>query len=101
MQQALGRDTVMQREALRRRKEEEEREAEAERAEERKRTKQARKEAKEAAKRAKTWEHDDFAEGRKSMYILLLCLKKSEGANARELYKVCVRTDYNMFILGM
>ena len=90
LQQALGRDTVMQREALRRRKEEEEREAEAERAEERKRTKQARKEAKEAAKRAKTWEHDDFAEGRKSMYILLLCLKKSEGANARELYKICV-----------
>jgi hypothetical protein len=80
----------MQREALRRHKEEEEREAEAERAEERKRTKQARKEAKEAAKRAKTWEHDDFAEGRKSMYILLLCLKKSKGANARELYKVCV-----------
>ena len=24
------------------------------------------------------------------MYILLLCLKKSEGANARELYKICV-----------
>ena len=90
MQRALGRDTVMQREALRRRKGEEEREAEAARAEERKRAKQARKEAKEAAKVAKTWEHDDFAEGRKSMYILLLCLKKSEGANARELYKICV-----------
>jgi len=90
MQRALGRDAVMQREALRRRKEEEEREAEAERAEERKRTKQARKEAKEAAKRAKTWEHDDFAEGRKSMHILLLCLKKSEGVNARALYEVCV-----------
>jgi len=90
MQQALGRDTVMQREALRKRKEEEEREAEAERVEERKRAKQAKKEAKEAAKRAKTWEHDDFAEGRKSMYVLLLCLKKSEGANARELYEICV-----------
>ena len=90
MQRALGRDAVMQREALRRRKEEEEREAEAQREEERKRAKQARKEAKEAAKRAKTWEHDDFAEGRKSMYVLLLCLKKSEGANAKELYKVCV-----------
>jgi hypothetical protein len=90
MQRALGRDLVMQREDLRRRKEEEEREAEAQRAEERKRAKQARKEAKEAAKKAKTWEHDDFAEGRKSMYILLLCLKKSKGANAKELYKVCV-----------
>ena len=90
MQRALGRDAVVQREALRRRKEEEEREAEAQRAEERKRAKQAKKEAKEAAKRAKTWEHDDFAKGRKSMYILLLCLKKSEGANAKELYKVCV-----------
>jgi hypothetical protein len=90
MQRALGRDTVMQREALRRRKEEEEREAEAERAEERKRAKQAKKEAKEAAKRAKTWEHDDFAEGRKSMYVLLLCLKKNEGVNARALYGICV-----------
>jgi hypothetical protein len=90
MQRALGRDMVVQREALRKRKEEEEREAEAQRAEERKRAKQAKKEAKEAAKRAKTWEHDDFAEGRKSMHILLLCLKKSEGVNARALYEVCV-----------
>ena len=95
MQRALGRDTVIQREARRRRKEEEEREAEAQREAERKRAKQAKKEAKEAAKRAKaTWEHDDYAEGRKSMYVLLLCLKTGEGAKARELYGIEVLTRW-------
>jgi hypothetical protein len=95
LQRALGRDTVIQREALRRRKEEEEREAEAQREEERKRAKQAKKNAKEAAKRAKTtWEHDDYAEGRKSMYVLLLCLKTGEGANAKELYGIEVLTRW-------
>lgn len=90
MQRALGRDAVVQREALRRRKEEEEREAEAQRDEERKRAKQAKKKAKEDAKKAKGWEHDDYAAGRKSMYTLLLCLKKSKGPNARTLYNICV-----------
>jgi hypothetical protein len=84
MQKVIGRDLVLQREALRKRKEKEEREAEARRAEERKRAKQAKKEI---DKRAKDWKHDDFSKGRESMWMLLLCLKRGT-ASMNGLYRV-------------
>ena len=41
---------------------------------------QVKKYVNDAAEEVKGWEHDDFAEGRKSMRLLLFCLKKSDKA---------------------
>jgi hypothetical protein len=45
---------------------------------------QVKKYVNDAAEEIKGWEHDDFAEGRKSMRLLLFCLKKSDIACVRE-----------------
>eukprot|EP00900_Chrysochromulina_parva_P008936 jgi/Chrpa1/18043/Chrysochromulina_OHIO_Genome00024537-RA len=49
---------------------------------------QVKKYVNDAAEEIKGWEHDDFAEGRKSMRLLLFCLKKSDIACVREVYAI-------------
>jgi hypothetical protein len=49
---------------------------------------QVKKYLNDAAEEVKGWEHDDFAEGRKSMRLLLLCLKKSDNVYAQGLYAI-------------
>jgi len=56
---------------------------------------QVKKYVNDAAEEIKGWEHDDFAEGRKSMRLLLFCLKKSKvacvrGVYAIDLIKLCI-----------
>ena len=50
--------------------------------------KQVKKYVNDAAEEIKGWEHDDFAEGRKSMRLLLFCLKKSDKACVQEVYAI-------------
>jgi hypothetical protein len=61
---------------------------EAIRVEDQRMEKQVKKYVNDAAEEVKGWEHDDFAEGRKSMRLLLFFLKKSEKAYAQELYAI-------------
>lgn len=49
---------------------------------------QVKKYVNDAAEEVKGWEHDDFAEGRKSMRLLLFCLKKSEIACVQDVYAI-------------
>jgi hypothetical protein len=49
---------------------------------------QVKKYVNDAAEEVKGWEHDDFAEGRKSMRLLLFCLKKSDIACVQEVYAI-------------
>ena len=97
LQQAIARDAIEQNEALRVRKEEEERVERKRRENEHKRAKQVKKQAKEDAKAPKGWDHDDYAEGRVSMRRLLWGLKKSNGACANALYG---ETDLLRHIFG-
>ena len=53
---------------------------------------QVKKYVNDAAEEIKGWEHDDFAEGRKSMRLLLFCLKKSGIACVREVYAIGLLT---------
>jgi hypothetical protein len=61
---------------------------EAIRVEDQRMEKQVKKYVNDAAEEVKGWEHDDFAEGRKSMRLLLFCLKKSDMACVQELYAI-------------
>ena len=49
---------------------------------------QVKKYVNDAAEEIKGWEHDDFAEGRKSMRLLLFCLKKSDKACVQDVYAI-------------
>lgn len=49
---------------------------------------QVKKYVNDAAEEIKGWEHDDFAEGRKSMRLLLFCLKKSDKSCVQDVYAI-------------
>jgi len=49
---------------------------------------QVKKYVNDAAEEVKGWEHDDFAEGRKSMRLLLFCLRKSDKACVQRVYAI-------------
>jgi hypothetical protein len=49
---------------------------------------QVKKYVNDAVEEVKGWEHDDFAESRKSMRLLLFCFKKSDKAYVQRLYAI-------------